>query len=72
MNKLKNAAFVYLLLSMPALAVAADGGTAEMARKLRDLLANIKALMTENNTLFKTGRHATIYSFQLEPVYTVP
>ena len=44
----------------------------EMARKLQDPLANIKALMTDNDVLFNTGKDETSYSFQLQPVYAVP
>ena len=42
---------------------------AEMARKLQDPLANISALMTDNDIQFKTGDDDTSYSFQLQPVY---
>jgi len=45
------------------------GGAAEMARKLQDPLANIAALMTDNDILFKTGDDDTSYSFQLQPIY---
>lgn len=45
---------------------------AEMARKLQDPLANIKALMTDNGIEGKTGQDETSYSFQLQPVYAMP
>lgn len=43
-----------------------------MARKLQDPLASIKALMTDNGIEGKTGDNETSYSFQLQPVYSVP
>lgn len=60
-----------------ALAEEKDGGTggdaaAEMARKLQDPLANIKALMTDNDINFNTGNDETSYGFQLQPVYAIP
>jgi len=48
---------------------AKGGGAAEMARKLQDPLANIAALMTDNDILFKTGNDDTSYSCQFQPVY---
>lgn len=44
---------------------------AEMARMLQDPLANIKALMTDNDVNFNTGNDQTSYGFQLQPVYAV-
>ena len=44
----------------------------EMARKLQDPLANIKALMTDNSIDFKTGDDDTSYMFQIQPVYAIP
>jgi hypothetical protein len=44
---------------------------AEMARMLQDPLANIKALMTDNDVNFNTGNNQTSYGFQLQPVYAV-
>jgi hypothetical protein len=47
---------------------------AEMARKLQDPLANIKALMTDNDINFDTGEDEdeVSYGFQLQPVYAIP
>ena len=45
---------------------------AEMAKKLQDPLANIKALMTDNDINFNTGKDETSYGFQLQPVYAIP
>lgn len=41
---------------------------AEMARKLQDPLANITAIMTDNDFLFKTGQGDFSYSTSLQPV----
>jgi len=41
---------------------------AEMAKKMQDPLANIAAVMTDNDILFKTGDDETSYSFQIQPV----
>ena len=45
--------------------------TAAMARKLQDPLANMSALMTDNDILFKTGKgdDEVSYSYQLQPVH---
>ena len=58
-----------LVISAPeALADAA----AEMAKKLQNPLANIKAIMTDNTIGFNTGGdEGTSYSFQLQPVYAI-
>jgi hypothetical protein len=45
---------------------------AEMARKLQNPLANIKAMMTDNTIGFDTGTdEGTSYSFQLQPIYAI-
>ena len=45
---------------------------AEMARKLQNPLANIKAMMTDNTIGFDTGKDGgTSYSFQLQPLYAI-
>ena len=59
-----------LLMASPLPALAQDA--AEMARKLQDPLANIKALMTDNDINFNSGNDETGYGFQLQPVYAVP
>lgn len=48
---------------------AGGGGAAEMARKLQDPLANIRAFMTDNQISFGAGAGDTAYSFQLQPIY---
>jgi len=53
-----------------------DGGGAsaveEMARKLQDPLANIRALMTDNSIGFNSGTDGgTSFGFQLQPVYAI-
>lgn len=45
---------------------------AEMAKKLQNPLANIKAVMTDNSIAFDTGDdEGTSYGFQLQPVYAI-
>jgi len=45
---------------------------AEIARKLQNPLANIKALMTDNAIGFDTGTNGdTSFGFQLQPVYAI-
>ena len=57
------------ILTLPGSMYAQDA--AEMARMLQDPLANIKALMTDNDINFNTGNGQTSYGFQLQPVYAV-
>jgi len=48
------------------------GGAAEMARKLQDPLANIKAVMTDNAIGFNTGAsEGTSSGFQIQPIYAI-
>lgn len=57
------------VILLPAVVFGQDA--AEMARKLQDPLANISAVMTDNDILFKTGLgdvEETSYSFQIQPV----
>ena len=68
----------FLLIALvvsPAISPAEEigsGGAAEMARKLQDHLANIKAIMTDNAIGFNTGTsEGTSYGFQLQPIYAV-
>lgn len=45
---------------------------AEMAKKLQDPLANIKAVMTDNAIGFNTGDdEGTSYGFQIQPIYAM-
>ena len=44
-------------------------GAAEMARQLQDPLANIAAIMTDNDIFFNKDV-GTSYSFQIQPVYS--
>ena len=53
----------------PAPALADEA--AEMARKMQDPLANIKALVTDNDVSFNTGNDETSYGFQLQPIYAI-
>ena len=62
------------LLALPTISLAEEegGGAAEMARKLQDPLANIKAIMTDNAIGFNTGAdEGTSYGFQLQPIYAI-
>ena len=45
---------------------------AEMARKLQDPLANIKAIMSDNDLLFKTGQDEFSFSSSIQPVLAFP
>ena len=59
--------------AVPAVAQEAQAATdaaAEMARKLQDPLANIVAVMTDNDILFRTGEldDEVSYQFQIQPV----
>ena len=61
-----------LLLSCLVTGLAHADGAAEMARKLQNPLANIKAMMTDNVIGFDTGEDdGTSYSFQLQPLYAI-
>ena len=78
MSRLRQTARLVITAAVAIAAVFADaswaadppGATAaaEMARKLQDPLANIAAVMTDNDILFKTGSDETSYSFQLQPI----
>ena len=77
MRKKVISLFLMIALVAPATIALAEekGGSAdEMARKLQDPLANIKALMTDNDVNFNTGddEDDTSYGFQLQPVYAIP
>ncbi|MHC4619020.1 MAG: hypothetical protein ACYTEQ_14850 [Planctomycetota bacterium] len=69
-------ALLILVLAWTVPSAAQDEGEVsaaeKMARKLQDPLAHIKALMSDNDVLFNTGRDQTSYSFSLNPVYGIP
>jgi hypothetical protein len=73
MSKYRLRVFVlcsYILMMMPVAAHA--DAAAEMARKLQNPLANIKAIMTDNAIGFDTGEdESTSYGFQIQPVYAI-
>lgn len=53
-------------------AAAHSDSAAEMAKKLQNPLANIKAVMTDNAIGFNTGDdNGTSYAFQFQPVYAI-
>lgn len=71
-----SALIASMCVLLPTLVVAAEPGAAsgaeEMARKLQNPLANIRALMTDNAIAFDTGDdEGTSYGFQLQPVYAI-
>lgn len=58
-----------LSLSLPAVA---EDAAAEMAKKLQNPLASMKAIMTDNTIGFNTGTtNDTSYNFQIQPVYAI-
>ncbi len=76
----KHTCVIALVMLCSALSAFADtqpeagsgDAAAEMARKLNNPLANIKALMTDNAIGFNTGTdNGTSYAFQLQPVYAM-
>ncbi len=72
MFMLRALLFMTLMLSMLDTVWADEASNADaMARKLQDPLANISALMTDNDILFKTGKgdDEVSYSFQVQPVH---
>lgn len=61
---------ISMLAAMLSSANAQDA--AELAKKLQNPLANIKAIMTDNAIGFNTGvDEGTSYAFQLQPVYAI-
>lgn len=59
------------ILGLTPMSAYADAA-AEMAKKLQNPLANIKAVMTDNAIGFNTGDdEGTSYGFQIQPVYAI-
>ena len=48
-----------------------DDAAAELARKLQDPLANMKAVITDNKLLFGAGNRKLSFDFQIQPVYAI-
>ena len=73
-RKILSLLIIVTLVAPTTFSLAEEGSdaAAEMARKLQDPLANIKALMTDNDINFNTGDDETSYGFQLQPVYAMP
>ena len=76
LNKSFYAKYVLLLSCLVSGLLVSDlahaDNAAEMARKLQNPLANIKAMMTDNTIGFDTGTDKGIsYSFQLQPIYAI-
>lgn len=62
---------VFSIIVVSSTSAQADAG-AEMAKKLQNPLANIKAIMTDNSIGFNTGDdEGTSYGFQIQPVYAI-
>ena len=64
-TSLPSFAAIAFLTLQPA---SAQDAAAEMARKLQDPLANMTALMTDNDVSWGTGNDEASYGFQLQPV----
>ena len=74
MNRACLAAATLLGAAIPGIALAQGAGSAaaEMARKLQNPLANIKAIMTDSQIGFETGNDdGTSFAFQLQGVYAI-
>jgi hypothetical protein len=71
MKILKISFFIGSMLVVLSIGKVIAQDAAEMARMLQDPLANIKALMTDNDINFNAGNDQTSYGFQLQPVYAV-
>ena len=63
---------ILILSTLLCASAHAQDAAAEMAKKLQNPLANIKALMTDNTVGFNTGStEDTSFNFQLQPVYAI-
>jgi len=74
MHRFKSLLLPLMLLFVVGIPVekARADAAAEMARKLQNPLANIKAIMTDNTVAFDTGDDGgTSYGVQLQPVYAI-
>ena len=73
-NKIILIILAILMVPVIFITAAYADDAAEMARKMQDPLANIKALVTDNDVSFNTGEDEdkTSYGFQLQPVYAIP
>ncbi|MFC4993868.1 hypothetical protein [Rubritalea tangerina] len=66
---IKHITLCSAIFSLP---VIAQDSASEMARKLQNPLANIRALMTDNVVAYNTGlTNDTSFNFQLQPVYAI-
>lgn len=74
MKKIFNSLLCMVIILGLCVSTSLADEAAEMARKLQDPLANIKAVMTDNDISWNTGSNedAASYGFQLQPVYAVP
>ena len=70
-DKYSIAVLCVIVLTTTSVPVFADSA-ADMARKLQNPLANIRAVMTDNAIGFDTGNtNDTSYGFQIQPVYAM-
>ena len=70
MKKLTMAVFAVCALTGNA-SYGQEGGAAEMARLLQNPLANIAAVITDNDIYFGTGDQANSTVLQVQPVYSL-
>ena len=72
MNNIYTFFVTGIALALTSTMALAQEDAAEMARKLQNPLANIKAVMTDNTIGYNTGiDEGTSYGFQIQPVYAV-
>jgi hypothetical protein len=63
---------ILILSTLLCASAHAQDAAAEMAKKLQNPLANIKAVMTDNTIGFNTGTtEDTSFGFQIQPVYAI-
>lgn len=73
MKSIPAVALLTGLFLAPALLWADDPPSAEdLARKAQDPLADVRAIMTDNTIALGTADDEASYSFQIQPVYSIP
>ena len=72
LKTIKNGVLTFVAALTFGPAVAYADAAAEMAAKLQNPLANIKAIMTDNSVGFDTGNtNGTSVGYQIQPVYAI-
>ena len=61
-----------LILAISASMAFAEDPAEKIQRQLQDPLANIKAVLSDNDLLLDTGNDETSYSFSIQPLYGMP